>query len=144
MCIRDRKGAGIANAYRAYETQIDPDGKRGLDARRLWEKTKEALACVCAQTNGDIAAIAVASFGEAFVLLDEHDGVLHDIMIYTDRRGEKEFLREAEKTSQEEVACVCGLQMCIRDRSSIVPPPSSGRPRSPSAIIATISCRRCF
>lgn len=28
--------------------------------------------------------------------------------------------------------------------SSIVPPPSSGRPRSPSAIIATISCRRCF
>ncbi len=107
--VFDEKGAGIANAYRAYETQIDLDGKRGLDAHQLWEKTKEALACVCAQTNGDIAAIAVASFGEAFVLLDEHDRVLHDIMIYTDRRGEKEFLREAEKTSQEEVACICGL-----------------------------------
>ena len=29
--VFDEKGAGIANAYRDYETQIDPDGKRGLD-----------------------------------------------------------------------------------------------------------------
>lgn len=48
----------------------------------------------------------------------------------------KEKIPEGKPPARCALACVAA--------SSIVPPPSSGRPRSPSAIIATISCRRCF
>ena len=37
-----------------------------------------------------IHSIAVSSFGEAFVLLDEQDHILFDPMLYTDPRGEKQ------------------------------------------------------
>lgn len=107
--IFDETGLLNAKSYRAYKTEFDPDGLRGLDARELWNKTKEVLADACAQVGGRIDALAVASFGEAFVLLDAHDEVLHDIMIYTDRRGETEFLREAKNISREEIARICGL-----------------------------------
>lgn len=46
------------------------------------------------------------------------------------------------RSRKEKPPARCALA-CVA-ASSIVPPPSSGRPRSPSAIIATISCRRCF
>ncbi|VTM55299.1 tRNA(Cytosine32)-2-thiocytidine synthetase [Klebsiella pneumoniae] len=48
----------------------------------------------------------------------------------------KEKIPEGKPPARCALACVAA--------SSIVPPPSLGRPRSPSAIIATISCRRCF
>lgn len=46
------------------------------------------------------------------------------------------------RSRKEKPPARCALA-CVA-ASSIVPLPSSGRPRSPSAIIATISCRRCF
>ncbi len=48
----------------------------------------------------------------------------------------KEKIRKEKPLARCVLACVAA--------SFIVPPPSWGRRRSPSAIIATISCRRCF
>lgn len=107
--VFDERGKRISEEYRAYDTHYDPDGLRGLDAREMWNKTKEVISCACAQAGGRIDALAAASFGEAFVMLDENDNVLHDIMIYTDRRGEAEFLREVKKTTEREIAKICGL-----------------------------------
>lgn len=106
--VFDETGRQAAAAYRAYGTQYDPDGLRGLDPRAMWEKTKEVLAEACAKAGG-IDALAAASFGEAFVVLDDRDEPLHDIMIFTDPRGETEFLRASQGLPQEEIAAVCGL-----------------------------------
>ncbi|MEG2575941.1 MAG: FGGY-family carbohydrate kinase [Christensenella sp.] len=107
--IFNESGARIAEAFRAYNIGFDKSGERGIPARVMWMKAKEVLGDAGAQVGGSIDALAAASFGESFVMLDEQDNMLSDIMIYTDRRGESEFLREAKKTSAEEIARICGL-----------------------------------
>ena len=106
--VFDEQGTQLADAYRAYETEYDPDGLRGLDPCEIWKKTKEVIGEACAKA-GKIDALAAASFGEAFVMLDERDEPLHDIMIFTDPRGEEEFLRAARDIPHGEIARVCGL-----------------------------------
>lgn len=106
--VFDESGTQLADAYHAYGTEYDPDGLRGLNPRSVWEQTKEVVREACAKA-GKIDALAAASFGEAFVLLDEKDEPLHDIMIFTDPRGEEEFMRASRGTPHEEIARVCGL-----------------------------------
>lgn len=106
--VFNEKGLRAADAYRAYETEYDPDGLRGLDPREMWKKTKEVLREACVKA-GRIDALAAASFGEAFVMLDEKDEPLHDIMIFTDPRGEEEFISASRGIPHEEIARVCGL-----------------------------------
>ena len=76
--VFDESGTQLADAYHAYGTEYDPDGLRGLNPRSVWEQTKEVVREACAKA-GKIDALAAASFGEAFVLLDEKDEPLHDI-----------------------------------------------------------------
>ena len=40
--------------------------------------------------NDDVAAIGIASFGEAVVLMDENDKVLSNSIFYSDIRGTEE------------------------------------------------------
>ncbi|MEG0836114.1 MAG: FGGY-family carbohydrate kinase, partial [Christensenellaceae bacterium] len=107
--IFDEKGEMAATAFLAYVLDLKSDGTRELNACDIWEKTKQVVGMAVAQSKGDICAIAVSSFGEAFVMLDKDDHELNDVMIYTDRRGEKEYFEAMQKSSDLEIARICGL-----------------------------------
>lgn len=107
--VFDEFGKQKASAYAEYTTTSKRDGSRSLCATDLFFKTKQVLQQVSAQLGGQIDALAVASFGESFVMLDEQDNVLNEMMLYTDRRGDDEFFSEIQKTTAQEVAQICGL-----------------------------------
>lgn len=107
--VFDERGSQKASAHFEYAVSFEADGTRVLSAAELWNKTKLALGKVAQEMGGKIDALSVDTFGEAFVMLDENDNVLHDIMIYTDRRGEDAYYKAMEQSSDEEIAKICGL-----------------------------------
>lgn len=106
--VFDEKGNIKANCYAAYDLELRSDGTRDLKAEQIWEKTKEVLKNASAECPG-IAAMAVSSFGEAFVAVDKDGKELCEVMLLTDRRGEKEFYAAKQKTSDERIAELIGV-----------------------------------
>ncbi len=107
--VFDEKGNVAAEAERMYVLELKSDGTRTLSASDIWNKARAVLAEVAAKTEGEISSIAVSSFGEAFVCVDGEDNELSEVMIYTDRRGEKEYFEAMQKSSDLEIAQICGL-----------------------------------
>lgn len=110
--VFDELGAIVASSYYEYVYTLKSDGTRELDANDIWQKTKAVLHDV-GQKCGGIAALAVSSFGEAFVAVDADGKEISRAIIFTDNRGEEEFLREIKKSSDEEIANICGLPPSI-------------------------------
>lgn len=110
--VFDEMGAIVASSYYEYVLNLKSDGTRELDANDIWQKTKAVLRDV-GQKCPDIYALAVSSFGEAFVAVDADGKEISRVMVFTDNRGEEEFLREMQKSSDEEIAKICGLPPSI-------------------------------
>ena len=94
--VFDEAGEIIANCFLPYELELRADGTRDLMAGQIWDKTKKVLA-QAASVCPDICALAVSSFGEAFVPVNRDGRELCEVILLTDRRGEKEFYA-AKKT----------------------------------------------
>ncbi len=106
--IFDTKGNIIRTAYREYNLELKSDGTREIRAQEIWHNTKEVLKeAICEFTQ--VKTIAVSTFGEAFIPIDKDGNELSEVMIYTDRRGESEYFDAMKKTSDEEIAQICGL-----------------------------------
>lgn len=110
--VFNEQGTILASGYYEYNLELRSDGTRELDAGDIWKKTQAALRDV-GKKCGAIAALAVSSFGEAFVAVDPEGREISRVMVYTDNRGEEELRREMEKTSDEEIAKICGLAPSI-------------------------------
>ncbi len=106
--VFNEKGAIVSTSFYEYVLTLKSDGTRELDAGDIWNKTKAVLRDVGAQC-GEIAALAVSSFGEAFVCMDREGREISKVMVFTDRRGEDEYFAEMKKSSDEEIARICGL-----------------------------------
>lgn len=106
--VFDKMGNIAAQAEREYDLELKSDGTRTLSATDIWDKTKDVLRSVAAQA-GDIRAVAVCSFGESFVCVDKNGSEISEVMIYTDRRGEREYYEAMKKSSNLEIAQICGL-----------------------------------
>jgi xylulokinase len=109
--VFDEKGNHITGAYRAYTMRVTSDGTRLLEARELWDKTKEVFAEAAAKTGGKLDALCADSFGEAFVAINAAGEVICDPMLFTDRWGEKEYFEAEKKTGPREIAEICGLPL---------------------------------
>ena len=107
--VFDEKGEIRANCFRAYELALKNDGTRDLMSDQIWEKTKEVLRGAAAECGGDISSVAVSSFGEAFVPIDKDGKALSEVMLFTDRRGEKEFYEAKKATSDDRIAELIGV-----------------------------------
>ncbi|MEA5004488.1 MAG: FGGY-family carbohydrate kinase [Christensenella sp.] len=107
--VFDEKGNEKKRAYREYDFLLRADGTRSLDAENIWKKTKIVLREAAGPFGKLVAAISVSSFGEAFVVLDGSDKVLCEVMVSTDRRGEREFEEEMKRIGSDEIISVCGL-----------------------------------
>lgn len=86
VVLFDESGTAVRSAYREYDVKRQ-SGLHEMDAQALWEAVKHVLRQVACD---ELRAIAVTSFGETFVMLDENDAPLAPSMLYTDPRGEAE------------------------------------------------------
>ncbi|MDR3225339.1 MAG: hypothetical protein LBT52_03460 [Clostridiales Family XIII bacterium] len=101
-----KDGVVVRYAHKEYSTTTPRPGYIELDARTVYAAAKEVLAQI---SGPDICAIAVASIGEAVVLLGEDDSVLASSIYYSDMRGiaEVEDIRNA--MSAEEIIRITGM-----------------------------------
>jgi xylulokinase len=106
--VFDEKGNIIATSFYEYVLALKSDGTRELDPLDIWEKTKAVLHDVGTKCK-DISALALSSFGEGFVCVDRAGREISRVMVFTDRRGEDEYFDAMKKSSNEEIAKICGL-----------------------------------
>lgn len=85
--VVDENGAVLAYAYREYSPESPQPGYIEVDARRVWQAVREVLS---EAARPDVTALAIASFGEAVILLDARDEVLANSIYYCDIRGGEE------------------------------------------------------
>lgn len=85
------QGEITAFAYKAYDLVIPGDGMWELDLGVVWQSVKYVLKQVATKCAAEIEAIAVASFGESFVCLDEAGNILGNSILYSDIRGTQEI-----------------------------------------------------
>lgn len=104
VVLFDETGREVRSAYREYDVKRC-EGLHEIDAEAVWEAVKYVLketAC------DDLAAIAVTSFGETFVMLDENDRQCAPSMLYTDPRGAEECAFLAGRLGAENLAFKTG------------------------------------
>lgn len=106
--VFDESGKIAAKSFYEYVLVLKSDGTRELDPMDIWEKTKAVLSDVGKTCQG-ISALAVSSFGEAFVCVDGAGREISRVMVFTDRRGEDEYFTAMKNSSDDEIAKICGL-----------------------------------
>ena len=90
ITVYNELGEFLHKEYESYE--IDRNlGESEIDGAKIWNGVKSLIKRTTA-TIGNIDAIGVTSFGEAFVMLDENDTPLHPSILYTDPRGGEEAM----------------------------------------------------
>ncbi len=85
--VVDHTGAVLAFAHEEYAPVSPKPGYIEMDPRAVWAAVKAVLKRTA---RPDITALAIASFGEAAVLLDGRDNVLSNSIFYSDVRGSEE------------------------------------------------------
>lgn len=88
VAVYNTHGAYLGKVYQDYPVQRAA-ARHEVDAAAIAQAAEQVLAQTAKQYPG-IAGIGVTSFGETFVLLDEHDTPLLPAMLYTDPRGGEE------------------------------------------------------
>ncbi len=107
VVLYDEKGNFVRKVYKEYEVSRK-NGLHEIDGAAIWEAVKYVL------KNADLssaAALAVTSFGESFVMVDENDVPIIPAMLYTDPRGSEQCERLAEKFGIENLAYKTGAKM---------------------------------
>lgn len=104
VVLFDESGTAVRSAYREYDVKRQ-SGLHEMDAQALWEAVKHVLRQVACD---ELRAIAVTSFGETFVMLDENDAPLAPSMLYTDPRGEAECAALVRALGAEHIALKTG------------------------------------
>lgn len=85
--IVKEQGEVIASAHAKYPLLFPQKGYVELDAVQIYTKVKQVLKELSPHAS-EAAALAISSFGEAFVLLDEKDRPLNRFITYADARCE--------------------------------------------------------
>ncbi|HWR23812.1 MAG TPA: FGGY-family carbohydrate kinase [Feifaniaceae bacterium] len=85
--VVDHTGAVLAFAHEEYAPASPKPGYIEISARAVWAAVKSVLHRAA---RPDITALAIASFGEAAILLDARDNVLSNSIYYSDVRGSEE------------------------------------------------------
>jgi len=111
ISIYESTGAYLGRVYRAYPA-IRTKTAHEIDAGVIWLSVQNALREASAAYPG-IIAIGITSFGETFVMLDEHDMPLCPAMLYTDPRGEIQCARLIEALGEKYVTDITGVKPCM-------------------------------
>jgi xylulokinase len=101
-----KDGTVVRYAHREYSTTSPRPGYIELDARVVLAAAREVLAQVA---GPDVGAIAIASIGEAVVLLGDDDRVLAGSIYYSDIRGIEEVDDIKDSMSPEDILLATGM-----------------------------------
>lgn len=106
--VMDSSGAILAYKYQEYKLTSPHEGYVEIDANVVWASVKKVLFYI-AQEHKDIRALAIASFGEAVVLLDKNNNVLDKSIYYSDIRGGEEVSDILQVSDREKVQQLTGM-----------------------------------
>jgi len=107
--VFDYEGNVLSSAYREYTLENPRPGWEELNPVKVWQSVKEVIGKAIVNYRGTaIKAISVSSFGEAAVPIDRKGNVLHNSIIYIDKRGDVELNYIREKLGNEEVMQITG------------------------------------
>ena len=113
--IVDGTGNIVAYAHQAYSVSTPQPGYIEIDARLIWEKTKETLREAVRNANEfgimpeQLIALAVASFGEAVVLVDENGNPTEPSIYFSDIRGSEEVADIADSIDVKAIFRTTGM-----------------------------------
>ncbi len=107
VVLFDENGAEIRSAYQEYEVNRG-NGLHEIDGNAIFAAVKTVFSKVACE---EWKAVAVTSFGETFVMLDENDAPCAPSMLYTDPRGEEECAALIEKFGAEQMAYKTGAKV---------------------------------
>lgn len=85
--IITKEGEVVATASAGYQLKFPRKGYVELDPLEIYDKVKGVLKELAPRAEG-VKALALSSFGEAFVLLDEKNTPLYNFITYMDSRCE--------------------------------------------------------
>jgi xylulokinase len=105
----DHKGHVKAQAYGKYKAIRLSSGHAEIDPSAVWQTVKIIITCVAKEAGEPVAAIAVASFGESFILMDKNDNILHNSLLYTDFRGVQETNDILRLFSEQQLYNITGM-----------------------------------
>lgn len=88
--VIDANGIVLSYAYQEYAPAIVDKGRAEICANTVWDSAKEVLRQAAIKTDAQIQAIAVATFGETFVCLNDQGHVIGNSILYSDERGTDE------------------------------------------------------
>lgn len=106
--ILDREGRVLGSAHEAYGTVSPKPGYMEINAETVWCAVQRVLKSVA---RDDITAIAIASFGEAPVLLDAQDQVVCNSIYYCDVRGSAEVADIRAAMDETRIQQVTGVSL---------------------------------
>ena len=108
--VFDDEAKITAYSYSEYMTLSPHEGYFELDPARVWESVKKVIyEAVKAHKGDSIKALAISSFGEAAVLLDKNSNILHNSILYLDKRGRNECDALRQKLGDEKIMDTAGV-----------------------------------
>lgn len=105
--VFDADGATLALAYREYDIIRDRPGQAELDSREVWDKIVQVIS-ECAGKVKPIAALSVASMGEALVPIGRDGRICGNSVLGTDTRGNPYLDRFVAAAGTETIRRITG------------------------------------
>ncbi|HHV09130.1 MAG TPA: hypothetical protein GXX75_02475 [Clostridiales bacterium] len=106
--IITEKAEVVAAAHAEYSLKFPRRGFVELDPLEIYAKVKQVLKELSPKA-GSVKALSLASFGEAFVLLDECDVPLHNFITYADSRCKGMEKRLSKQYTDERIFDITGV-----------------------------------
>lgn len=112
--IFDFEGKVLSYAYKEYPIENVESRQYELDPQKVWNAVKEVLFSSFQQyrvseKNDGIPIIAVSSFGEAGVPIDEKGNILSNSILYTDNRGYEQANRLTQMLGAQRIMELTGI-----------------------------------
>ena len=109
IVLYDEKGEFFGSFYKEYDVKRS-GGLHEVDGEEIFSSVLSVFKEASEKSGGDIRSVAVTSFGETFVMVDEEDKPCAPSMLYTDPRGEEEVNLLIEEFGAETLAFKTGAK----------------------------------
>ena len=109
--IFTESGEKCSYAYNEYQTINKKEGHFELDPEEVWTAVKSVISEAVQKNNKEkVTALCVSSFGEAGIPLDEKGRILHNSILYTDKRGSEQCNFLINQLGLEKIMKLTGLR----------------------------------
>jgi xylulokinase len=104
--LYDENGQSLVSGIQEYSLLTSPGGIVETDPEIYWSALKAVLKQIFSQTGvrkNDITALAIASQGESFIVIDKAGKPLRNTIVWLDSRSQKEAVTIEQKFGREKI-----------------------------------------